>query len=75
MDFAKSFDKEPHERLLYKLYFYGIRGSTHKWIDSWLSYPGMLCSTLLYIGKFYAPCSLQNFPGQLKLYFINGCSW
>ena len=24
-------------RLLYKLDFYGIRGSTHKWIDSWLS--------------------------------------
>ena len=37
MDFAKAFDKVPHKRLLYKLDFYGIRGSTHKWIDSWLS--------------------------------------
>ena len=37
MDFAKAFDKAPHKRLLYKLDFYGIRGSTHKWIDSWLS--------------------------------------
>ena len=36
MDFAKAFDKVPHKRLLYKLDFYGIRGSTHKWIDSWL---------------------------------------
>ena len=37
MDFAKAFDKEPHRRLLYKLDYYGIRGSTHKWITSWLS--------------------------------------
>ena len=37
MDFAKAFDKVPHKRLLYKLDFYRIRGSTHKWIDSWLS--------------------------------------
>ena len=37
MDFAKAFDKIPHRRLLYKLDYYGIRGSTHKWISSWLS--------------------------------------
>ena len=37
MDFAKAFDKVPHRRLLYKLDHYGIRGSTHKWISSWLS--------------------------------------
>ena len=37
MDFAKAFDKVPHKRLLYKLDYYGIRGSTHKWITSWLS--------------------------------------
>ena len=30
-------DKVPHRRLLYKLGYYGIRGSTHKWISSWLS--------------------------------------
>ena len=36
MDFAKAFDKVPHRRLLHKL-DYGIRGSTHKWINSWLS--------------------------------------
>ena len=27
----------PHSRLLYKLHYYGIRGSTHQWIASWLS--------------------------------------
>ena len=34
MDFAKDFDEVPHRRLLQ---YYGIRGSTHKWIPSWLS--------------------------------------
>ena len=38
MDFAKAFDKVPHRRLLHKLEYYGIRGSTHKWINSWLSW-------------------------------------
>ena len=37
MDFANAFDKVPHNWILYKLDFYGIRGSTHKWISSWLS--------------------------------------
>ena len=31
------FDKVPHKRLQYKLQYYGIKGSTHKWIASWLS--------------------------------------
>ena len=35
--FAKVFDKVPHRRLLHKLDYYGIRGSTHKWINSSLS--------------------------------------
>ena len=34
MVFAKAFDKVPHRRLLYKLEYYGIRESTHKWISS-----------------------------------------
>ena len=37
MDFAEAFDKVPHGGLLYKLEYYGIRGSTHRWISSWLS--------------------------------------
>ena len=37
MDFAKAFNKVPHTRLLHKLNYYGIRGSTHKWISSWIS--------------------------------------
>ena len=34
MDFTKAFDKVPHRRLLHKLDYYGIRGSTHKCINS-----------------------------------------
>ena len=37
MDFAKAFGRVPHRRLLHKLDYYGIRVSTHKWINSWLS--------------------------------------
>ena len=37
MDFAKAFDKVPHRRLLHKVEYYGIRGSTHRWFNSWLS--------------------------------------
>ena len=38
MDFAKAFKKVPHWRLLHKLDYYGIRGSTYKWTNSWLSW-------------------------------------
>jgi hypothetical protein len=37
MDFAKAFDKVPHRRLSYKLNWYGVRGSTLNWIDSFLA--------------------------------------
>jgi hypothetical protein len=37
MDFAKAFDKVPHQRLLYKLEFYGIKKETLNWISAFLS--------------------------------------
>ena len=37
MDFVKALNKVPHRRLLHKFDYYGIRGSAHKWINSWLS--------------------------------------
>ena len=37
LDFCKAFDKVPHHLLLHKLDHYGIRGSTFKWISSFLS--------------------------------------
>ena len=37
MDFSKAFDVVPHGSLLVKLAYYGIRGSTLGWIDSFLN--------------------------------------
>jgi hypothetical protein len=36
LDFAKAFDKVPHRRLLHKLKFYGVDGTTLAWISSFL---------------------------------------
>ena len=36
LDFSKAFDTVPHHRLMLKLSNYGISGSTHKWISSFL---------------------------------------
>ena len=36
-DFSKAFDSVPHERLLNKLYAYGIRGNLLNWIRDFLS--------------------------------------
>ena len=33
---AKAFDAVPHQRLLYKLHWYGIQGKVHKWISEFL---------------------------------------
>ena len=37
LDFSKAFDKVPHERLLYKAHYYGVRGSTLQWVRDFLS--------------------------------------
>ena len=37
LDFAKALDKESHQGLLRKAYYYGIRGHTFKWIESFLN--------------------------------------
>ena len=37
LDFAKAFDKVPHQRLLAKLEYYGIRGPLLHWIKTFLT--------------------------------------
>ena len=37
-DFSKAFDKVPNQRMLHKLDYYGVRGDTLRWIQSFLSY-------------------------------------
>ena len=37
LDFSKAFDKVPHQRLLHKLAYYGVKGSTLQWIGSFLA--------------------------------------
>jgi hypothetical protein len=32
LDFAKAFDKVPHDRLLHQMEFYGVRQNTLEWI-------------------------------------------
>ena len=69
MDFSKAFDKVPHRRLQYKLDWYGIRGSTHNWIQHFLqgrsqrvvsegsqSSPilsSLVCPKVLFLARYY----------------------
>ncbi len=36
LDFSKAFDKIPHNKLLYKLNYYGLRGKTNQWVSGFL---------------------------------------
>ena len=37
LGFSKAFDTVPHQRLLNKLDFYGIRGNLKTWLEQWLT--------------------------------------
>lgn len=38
LDYRKAFDSVPHERLLHKLWCYGVRGKLLKWIRAFLTF-------------------------------------
>ena len=40
LDFAKAFDKVPHNRLLVKMEACGIAGNVLRWISNWLTVGG-----------------------------------
>ena len=44
LDFAKAFDKVLHQRLLYKLSYYRVRGHTLQWVQSFLVKENSECS-------------------------------
>ncbi|XP_072018627.1 uncharacterized protein [Amphiura filiformis] len=70
LDFSKAFDAVPHQRLLYKLNWYGIRGQTHTWIRNWLTsrkqtvvieernQRKLMSSQVCHRAQFLAPCCL-----------------
>ena len=37
LDFAKTFDKVPHKKLVYKMYNKGIQGNILRWFENWLT--------------------------------------
>ena len=37
LDFSKAFDTVPHQRLLNKIDYYGVRTKTKRWITTWLT--------------------------------------
>ena len=57
LDFAKSFEKVPHKRLLRKLSGYGIRGKVYNWTKGFLSnckQRVVINRTLRKLGKYFS---------------------
>ena len=63
LDFAKAFDTVPHQRLLTKLQYYGIRKNTFNWIETWLT---DRTQCVLLNGKSSTPVAVTS-PNPLRL--------
>ena len=65
LDFSKAFDRVPHQRLLLKLHFYGIRGEVLQWIRAFWPYSACLDRRTVFqhfIG--YIWCAPGHSPGH-----------
>ena len=80
LDFAKAFDKVPHQRILYKLSFYGICGGTLNWIEAFFghrkqqvlldgsrSQQADVISAVIFLGVRPASCTHNFARGRKKL--------
>ena len=52
LDFAKAFDKVPHQRLLHKIESHGISGNVAAWIGEWLHDRKRLIINSAHLKKF-----------------------
>jgi len=57
LDWAKAFDKVPHQRLLSKLEYYGFRGPLLRWLTSFLT---GRTQRVLFGGALSAPCEVAS---------------
>ena len=62
-DFSKAFDKVNHQKLLLKLYHYGIRGPSLKWIQAFFS--GRTQTVVLENEKYYTLKDFKNAKNEI----------
>ena len=67
LDFEKAFDKVAHNRLIHKLYYYGIRGDLLQWIQSFLT---NRTQRVVVDGICSSPCSVTSDHCWVVLFLI-----
>ena len=71
LDFSKAFDVVPHQRLLAKIKYYGIRGNILFWISTWLTQRNQ---RVVVSGKYSEPTKILSGAPQgtvlVPLFFL-----
>jgi hypothetical protein len=68
LDFSKAFDTVPHDKLMYKLEKYGIKGDFHKWLTSFLTKREM---RVIIEGVQSNKAVVESGVPQIKYYYIS----